>query len=232
MSQAGTVTRLAVRELWMTFRLLLVLFAWVAAGAVAGLVPGAPTVILARLAIGLGAATILSAVTAAWSMGAERAAGRAGWLVTRSVDRGTYLVGWYLAVTTVSLVGLLLAASLGWLSVTGALGPGAGMAFAAAMLGVATTTLAAIALGLLAGALLRPPLAAAVTVLGCAALATAALVADAGVAGVVPGAGHVLVARAGTESIVGDALRAAGIGLALAGVLLVLARVALERTEL
>lgn len=224
--------RLAVRELWMTFRLLFVLFAWVSAGAVVGLVPGAPSVTLERLAIGLGAASVVSAAVGAWSMGAERQAGRTGWLVTRTVPRGTYLVGWYAALVGVALIGLGLAAALGWLSLAGA--PGAAMwpKFGAAILAVACTAAAAIALGLLLGALVRPWLAAGLTLLVCAAAGAGAWLA-ADPVGALPRGGHVLLARvAGTEPIVPDALRAAGIALALAAMLLILARVALERTEL
>ncbi len=224
--------RLAVRELWMTFRLFLVLFAWVAAGAVVGLVGGAPSVTLGRLAIGLAVASVVSAVVAAWSLAAERRAGRTGWLVTRAVPRGTYLVGWYAAIAGVALVGLGLAAALGWLSLAGAPAAGIWPEFGAATLAVGCTTAAAIALGLLLGALLRPWLAAGLTLGACAAAGAGAWVAADQLDGL-PRGGHVLLARvAGTEPIVPDALQAAGIGLALAAFLLVLARVALERSEL
>ena len=224
--------RLAIRELWMTFRLLLVLFAWVSAGAVVGLVPGAPSVTLARLAIGLGVASVVSAVVAAWSIAAERRAGRTGWLVTRAVPRGTYLVGWYAALAGVALIGLGLAAALGWLSLAGAPAATIWPKFGAATLAVGCTTAAAIALGLLLGALLRPWLAAGLTLLVCAAAGAGAWLAAERL-GALPRGGHVLLTRvAGQEPIVPDALRAAGIGLALAAFLLILARVALERTEL
>jgi hypothetical protein len=232
MSQARTVTALAVRELWMSFRLLLVLFAWVAAGAAVGLLPGSPADELARLAVGFGAAAVLSAAVAAWSLADERRAGRAGWLVTRSVARGTYLVGWFGAVAGTVVVGLGVAALLGWLSVSALPGAVDPAGVAAAVLAAGATATAAVALGLALGALL-PRGAAATVVIVVAILLTAAVVGIPALRPWLPGSGNVLLAAAaGVGTVVPDALRAAGIGLALAALVLVTARVSLERAEL
>jgi hypothetical protein len=231
-SQAGVVTRLAVRELWITFRLMLLLVAFVGAGAAVALLPAALPVTMQRLAIGLGAATVLVALIAAWSLADERRQGRAGWLVARSVSRGTLLGGWFAALSSVALAGLAAAAVLGWLAASGVslrLDPGA---FAVLLVATASTVAAAAALGLLAGAIFRPMLAVGVAVVGCAApLAVAWLVPQAG--GLVPGSAFLELAALTDGPIsLADAWRSAGAALIAAGLLLVLGRVALGRVEL
>lgn len=232
MSQAGVVTRLAVRELWITFRLMLLLVAFVGAGAAVALLPAALPVTMQRLAIGLGAATALVAVTAAWSLADERRQGRAGWLVARSVSRGTLLGGWFVAVSSVALAGLAAAAVLGWLAASGVslrLDPAA---FAVLMAATGATVVAAAALGLLAGAVFRPMLAVLVAALGCAAaLAAAWFLPQAG--GLVPGSAFLeLAALTEGPILVADAWRSAGAALIAACLLLVIGRIGLSRAEL
>ncbi len=230
MSQATTVARLATRELWMTFRLLLVLLVAIGAGAVVGLLPAPLPEAMARLAAGLGLAIVVAAAVAAWSMAEERLSGRAGWLVTRAVARSTYLVGWYGALVVVGAAGLAGGAVLGWLAIpAGSVEVAeylAVIAAAAAALGLA------IAVGLLAGALLRPRPAMTVTIAACV-IAAIVVVTLPTAAVWLPGGALMLLARAAEpEPIVADALRAAGIGLALAAGVLIGCRVALERTDL
>ena len=176
MSQATVVTRLAVRELWITFRLLALLAGFIGVGALVALLPAPLSAVMERLAIGLGVAATLAGAVAAWSFADERSRGRAAWLVTRSVSRGTLLAGWFAAIALLALAGTAVAALLGWLTASAvSLQLDAG-AFAALFAGVAATVLAAIALGLLIGTLLRGPLAAGVTVIvgaGLGALAWA-----------------------------------------------------------
>jgi hypothetical protein len=230
-SQSSTVARLATRELWMTFRLLLVLIVTVGAGAVVGLLPATPAQALARLAAGLGVAIGVAAAVAAWSLAEERVSGRAGWLVTRSVGRGTYVAGWFGALVLVAGAGLVAGAVLGWLSVASTAAVDA-TEYAAAIVAVAATLVVGVAAGLLAGALLRPPAATIVTVVVCAA-ATAAVVLVPDLARWLPGGGIALLAGvAGADAATADSLRAAGIGLALAAVTLVICRIAFERADL
>jgi hypothetical protein len=231
-SQATTVARLAARELWMTFRLLLLLIVSVGAGAVVGLLPAPLPTTMARLAAGLTIAIIVAAAVAAWSIAEERVSGRAGWLVTRSVARSTYLVGWYVALVLVPLIGILAGVGLGWLAIP----PGSAAVDPAEYLAVSAAILAglgaAVAAGLFVGALLRPSGAMLLTVLACAGVAGAAIGLPEA-APWLPGGGVVLLSRVSrAEHVTAEALRAAGIGLALAAVVLVVARVALERTDL
>jgi len=232
MSQAGTVAWLALRELWMSFRLLVVLIAHVVAGAVVGLLPAFARDSVARLAIGLGLATLVTAAVAAWSMADERLTGRAGWLITRTVPRGTYLAGWFVALALVAIVGVIAAGVLGWLAIGSAAPGGDRLALPAAMVGVAASTAAAAALGLLCGSLLRPRAAAAAAVAACGVVGALAWLAAAPEPWV-PGAAHLLLARlVDADAVIPNALRAAGIGLALTSALLITARAALDRSDL
>lgn len=232
MNQATVVTRLAVRELWITFRLLALLAGFIGVGALVALLPAPLPAVMERLAIGLGVAAILAGAVAAWSFADERSRGRAAWLVTRSVSRGTLLAGWFAAVALLALAGTAVAGLLGWLSASAvSLRLDAG-AFATLIVGVAATVLTAIAIGLLIGTLLRGPIAAGVTVAvgtGLGALAWAIP----GAGAFVPGAAMVDLAGLAEGVVAGVAgLRAAGAALLATALLLVIARLVLERAEL
>jgi hypothetical protein len=231
-SQAGTVTRLALRELWISFRLLLILVAFVGVGAAVALLPAPASVSLERVAVGFGAATAMTAAMAAWSLSDERTSGRAGWLVTRSVARGTYLLGWFAALGGVALVGITASAGLTWLAVGAAAFTLQPVEYAAACAGIAAAVCAAIALGLVAGCIARPPLAAVLAVGGCACVAAVTLLLP-DAATWSPGGAHLALAEAAASGAsVAPALRAAGTALVLAALLLSLARMAFERAEL
>ncbi len=232
MTAAGVVARVAVRELWMTFRLLLVLVAFVGGSAVVVLLPSSPSVTLDRMAIGLGIATVAGAAVAAWSIAAERETGRAGWLVTRSISRGIYVIGWALGLVAIGVAGTVGAAALGWLTLTGfAVDLDAG-SYSAVVLAVATSVAAAMTLGLAVGALLPPAPAAGVAALLCAGAGLLVVLASGGSSSV-PGAAYLLFSRlVGADAVLPDALRAAGVGLVQTAILLAIARAAMERAEL
>ena len=229
MSQAGVVARLAWRELWITFRMLLVLVAFVGVGALVVLLSGSPGAIFERAAVGLGAATVVVAAVTAWSVAEERVSGRTGWLVTRSVSRWTYLFGWFGALLSISLVGLAAAAFLAWMAAASALASPDPAELAAAFAGITAGVTAAIALGLLIAALARPFLASLLAALGCALVGGAALVIPRA-AVLLPEALLANVPAPG--SVLDDALRAAGLALVVCALLLSLARLAAERVEL
>lgn len=232
MRQLGTVAWLAVRELWITFRLLLVLTAFVGTGVIVALLPAPPGVSLARLGIGLGLASGLAACVAAWSVADERMLGRTGWLVARSVARGTYLAGWFGAMAGLVLAGVAVAGVLGWLAIAGVPIGIQPATLALALSAVAATALAAIALGMVVGSVLPRLASAGLVAVICIAAGVATWLA-AGSMALLPGAAFSLLARvAGPEANPSAALSAAGIGLSLAAVLLVAARVALEQAEL
>lgn len=228
MSQTGVVAWLAVRELWISFRLLALLAAYIGVGALVALLPAPASTTLARLSVGLAAAMIVGAGIAADALGTERSLGRAAWLVTHSITRGTVLVGWFVAVAGVSLIGLAAAAALGWLAASPSAPQLDGAAFVAVVAGVAATSLAMVAIGLLLGTLLEPvPAMVAAVVVGLL-LAAAAFT-------VLPEAAVPLAALAELQSLdrpVAAGVQGAGIGLAITAVALVLARAALGRVDL
>ena len=224
------VTRLAVRELWITFRLVVMLVAFVAVGATVALLPAALPVTMQRFAAGLGAATLLVGATAAWSIADERAHGRAGWLVTRSVSRGTLLGGWFVAITAIALVGLAAAAILGWLAASGVSLRLEPMAFAALLGAVAATIVTAVALGLLSGTVFGPRLAAVASIAVSVVLVAAAWLLP---GGLVPGAAFLELAALSEGPVaIAAEWRSAGVSLLAAAILLGLARLALSRAEL
>lgn len=228
MSQVGVVTRLAIRELWISFRLLALLAAHVGVGAVVALLPAPPATTLTRLAVGLGAAMVVGCAIAADALSSERALGRASWLVTRSISRATLIVGWFVALSGVALVGLVAAAILGWLTVTRPVPPAEPAAFLAVMVGIGAMCLAGVAVGLLVGSLLRPFLAAvAALVIGIALVAVATAMAP---SWAVPLAA--LRDLPALERPIGAGLQGAGIFLSVTAAALVAARVALVRVDL
>lgn len=226
------VTRLAVRELWITFRLLAMLAGFIGVGALVALLPAPLPTVLERLALGLGAASILSGAVAAWSFADERARGRAAWLVTRSVSRGTLLAGWFAALAGLALAGTAVAGLLGWLTASAVSLRLDAVTFAGPLVGGAATVLVAIALGLLLGTVLRGRVAiGAMVAIGLGLGVLAWLVPGAG--DMVPGAALADLAsvREGAAAPVAG-LRAAGASLVATAVLLVAARLLLERAEL
>lgn len=228
MSQTLVVTRLAVRELWITFRMLLLLAVYVGVGAAVALLPAPPGVTLERLAIGLAAAMVVGTAVAAEAIATERVLGRAGWLVTRSIARGTLLAGWFLALAALTLVGVAAAGTLGWLAIAAPLRPTEPIAYVAVIAGAAAQALVGVGAGLVIGSILRPLPAAAVAV----------LVSGIGVAGsqiLLPEASlplRVLADLADAERPLTAGVRATGIGLGVAAATTVLARLALSRAEL
>lgn len=233
MSQAVTVARLTLRELWMTFRLLVVLVVFVGISAFAVLLPAAPSVILDRLATGLVVATVMSAGVAAWTIADERRSDRAGWIVTRSVSRQAYLHGVFAGLTVVAVAGVAASVLLGWSTTFSLPVPVDPPSILAVMLAVATTVSISIAVGLVAGALLpRLPAAMAAIVL-VAGMAAAGPIAGWSPGWLRPDAAFLLVAGLMESNTVPfDAIRVAGLGLVGAAMVLLLAGAAIERAEL
>ena len=228
MSQTGVVTRLALREMWISFRLLLLLAAYVGGGAVVALLPAPPSALLVRLAIGVAGAMVAGAAIAGWSLSRERALGRAAWLATRSIPRATILVGWFVALTLISVLGIVAVAVLGWLAASAPAARLEPLAFAATFVAIGCGAIGLLALGLLIGTLLRPSAAALV-----AALAGIALVGGPWLA--VPGLAIPIEALAELPRLaspVSVALQGAGASLALAAFMLLAARMAIERADL
>jgi hypothetical protein len=239
LSRFVTLTGMALRELWISFRLLLVLGAFLLAGLPAALLPpvlspdlaGAPPDPLAWLAVATAAALALAAAVAAATLATERRRGTAAWMAARAVSRSTIALSWFAAFALVIVVGLVPLAMVAWL-VFGPFLLGEAGALVAATAASACAGCAALAIGLLAGAVLpRWPAAAAAALAGAILLVPPAF----GQAGPwwLPSDGLRVLAELDTATRpVADSLRAAGAALGLAAVVLVGMVVTFERADL
>ncbi len=228
MSQTRVVAGLAVRELWMSFRLIVILAAYLGAGVLVALVPAAPSAVLLRLAIGLAIAAVAGAATAAWSLSHERQLGRVGWLAARSIERRTIIGGWFVALAALTTAGTLGAGLLGWAAAGGPVARLDAAAFALLIAGIACGGYALLAGGLALGSVLQPRLATAAALATGGAAVTLTWVATPTVA--LPAEALSMLAR--LDRPISVALQGAGVSLAAAVALLVLAAVALGRVDL
>lgn len=233
------LTWMALRQLWISFRLLPVLGALLLAGLPVALLPrimspdlaGAPPDPLTWTGGAIAAALSFTAAIAAATLAGERRRGTAAWMATRAVPRPTIALSWFVAFGLLLLVGLAPAGVVVWLSVEAFL-PGGPWSLAAAMASTACAGLAAISLGLLAGATLPWLISAVGTALASAALLLPPVLGQAGWWWLPADGLRVLATLDTAARPVADALRAGGLGLGLAAVLLVLAVVAFERADL
>jgi hypothetical protein len=226
-----TVAWLAVRELWISYRLMLVVGGFVASGAVVALLPAAPSAMTARLAVGFAVATGIAGIVSAWSLSAERRQRRAAWLVGRGVPRASIVMSWFAAVSLAALLGLVPSGALAWQVIVPA-APSEGIAYAATIAAIGGGVLVAVAAGQLAGAILPPAVAALGTLLAWGAATTGSWL-NPDVAAYLPGAGLVLLAELPDAARpIAQALVGAGVALGATAALLVLASAAFERVDL
>jgi hypothetical protein len=236
----ATLVGLALRELWLSYRLLAILVALVAAALPVALLPQLPTVTLlgaqlerpAWFAAGLAGALALLAGIAAGTLAGERHRGTMAWLAVRAVPRTTVLLAWFGAFALVLALGLAASAALAASSLGDANVASRPTAFIAVSGAIAAAGLAATASGLLVGTLLRPV---------AAVLTTLVLVGGTLLAAALgppewsplPAAGLAVLAGFGEAARpIADATRASGTALAIAAGLLLLASARLERVDL
>jgi hypothetical protein len=230
---AFTLTRMAVRELWISFRLLLLLALPVIAGLVALLLSPDPDRTQLALAWGMGVVAVLASglAAAAWAM--ERRRGTAGWLSMRAVPRASILIAWFVGLAVPMLVGIAAGSLLVWLGTgTQPSPPLDTPAYATIVGAAAAAALEALAIGLLFGSLLPPIVAAVFAVLGSAALLGAGLfiVTE---PPLIPTAGIGLLAQAmDLLRPMADGLQALGLGLTLTGLVLGVALLVFDRVDL
>ena len=244
MRRFGTVTGLALRELWISYRLLLAVGVLVAAALPSALLPHTTPALAASpfesplewFAIGLALALGVIGGMAAAALSRERRRGSAGWLVIRAVPRPVILLGWFAAFVVLLAAGLLPAATLVWLTVAvPASDVGDVWPFAAPLIGAWAAGAAAVAIGLLIGALLTPWPAGLLTLLVTAGILLAAVlgVAPQLSAAPAPVAGLAILGDLPNQARpVADALRASGTSLLVAAGALILATAALGRADL
>jgi hypothetical protein len=244
MRRFGTVTGLALRELWISFRLLLAVGVIIAAALPSALLPHTTPALAATplesplewFAIGLALALGVIGGMAAAALSQERRRGSAGWLVIRAVPRPVILLGWFAAFLVLLVAGLLPAATLVWLTVAA---PASDVSdawpFAAPLIGALAAGAAAVAIGLLIGALLNPWPAGLLTLLVTTGLLLAAVLGAAPelTSAPAPVAGLAILGDLPNQARpVADALRASGTSLLVAAGALILATAALGRADL
>lgn len=240
MTRLAPVTGLALHELWISFRLLVVVGLLLLASLPAALLPstltpsvaGAPPGALGWFSVALAVALSLAAAVAAATVARERRRGTAGWLAVRAVPRSSILIAWFVAFAALELASLVPTGLIGWLSLENALPPGGPAPFAAALAAIAAAGFAGLAIGHIAGSFLRPILAAMAALL----LTAPALVGSAAelwdLPGLPSGGFAVLAGLATDRRPIADSLLAAGAALALTALLLVMADAAFERADL
>ena len=243
MSRLLTVTGLALRELWISFRLLIAVGAVVISALPMALLSNRPEDLLGEswtplqlFAVGLAVALSLVGALAAAALSGERRRGTIGWLVSRSVPRALVVLGWFSAFALVLLLGLAPAGVLVWLTLGTATDALTGPAsLTVPLLACWAAGAAAVALGLLLGSLL-PRLPAALLTM---AVAAAALVPAA--AGLAPDLAAPPAPAAGLAVIgslleaarpIADSLRSAWLSLVGAASVLVLGAAMLGRADL
>jgi len=228
-----TLTRMAVRELWISFRLLLLLALPIAVGLLALLFPPDSGITQPALALGLAAVATAAAGVAAAAWASERRRGTAGWLSLGAVPRASILIAWFAGLALPLLVGTAAGGLLVWLGTGVAPDPPLDALSYASLVGAAAVAaLQALAIGILFGSFLRPIAAAALAVVASGALLAAGLLVSPEPP-LVPTAGLGLLAQA-TDLLrpLAEGLQALGIGLTLTGLLLGAALLIFNRVDL
>ena len=239
MTRLRTLTGMALREMWISFRLIAVIGLPMIGGmAVIALPPDVAGVTAIGgagfwYAIVAAAAICVASAIAAGTMANERHRGTVAWMAVRAVPRSAVLLSWFLA------FGILLAAGIGigsvgaWLAaVARADAPPNVVPFAIAILAAGGVALAGVAAGLLIGALLRTIPAVVVALVLCGVLLAVSIVLPLGSA-LLPTEGIRLLAHLDDAARpISDGLRSTGLALAIAAALLVLGGAALERSDL
>ena len=239
MTRLGTLTGMALREMWISFRLMPVIGLPMIGGMAVILLPPDVAGVTAIggagfwFAIVAGAAISVAAAIAAGTIALERQRGTVAWMAVRAVPRSAVLLSWFLAFGILVAAGIAIGSVGAWLAaLTRADSPPDVVPFAAAVLAAGGVALAGVAVGLLIGALLRPIPAVLLALALCGAALALSVAVPLGGA-LLPTEGIRLLAHLDDATRpIGDALRSTGLALALAAALLVLGAAALERSDL
>lgn len=231
--RAASLTWLALRELWMSYRFLGLLAVGLASGIVASLMQPLPSDLVRWLAWGLAAGACLGAGVAGWVVADERRRGRMAWLAVRSVPRSATLFAWFGALALPLLAGVAGSGLAAWLANPIAQSDGVDpVTYGLLLVAAATVLLEALAAGVLAGTLWSPLPAATGGLLAAALLVGLGLLGS-GEPPLGPLAGIGLLANLPSlVRPVSDALASTGVGLAGVAVLLAGAAAAISRRDL
>jgi ABC-type transport system involved in multi-copper enzyme maturation permease subunit len=238
-TRLGTLTQMALREMWISFRLIAVIGVPMVGGLAVIALPSEVAGVTAIggagfwYAIAAAAAICISSALAAGTIADERERGTLAWMAVRAVPRAAVLLSWFVAFGMLLAAGIAIGSVGAWLAaVARAEAPLDVIPFAAAVVATAGLALVGVACGLLIGTLLRSvPAILVVLALGAALLAASIVTPLGGDLRPTEGIGLLAHLDAAARPI-GSALQSTGLALAAAAVLLVLAGVVLERSEL
>ena len=239
MSRLLALVGLAAHELWISYRLLLLLTLPLLGGLAVGAIPAELAGLRAVdgaarwYAISLCASVGIGAAVVSGTLAAERRRGTIAWMVVRAVPRSAVQLAWFIVVGGVMVFGIALGAAAAWLTATERLAeiPDAAP-LVAATIAAAAAALVALAAALVVAALPLAPVPAALLalLLSVGMLASAVLVP---LTAPLPNGGLGLLADlSGSARPIADALQSTGTALVAVAVLLVLAVVTLDRADL
>lgn len=239
MSRLPALLRLALHELWISYRLIPIIGLPTVAGAFVSLVPAdlaAPGAVAGSahwLAIGLAVALPVVGAVAAATLAAERGRGTLAWMAVRAVPRSSVVVAWFLGFALLLAIGVALGAAGAWLAaLERAETPPDPGPFMFAVTGTIFIGLLVIALGLLIASRLAARPAALLTALVSATALVVTLVLPQADHQLPTGALAVLYGLDQATRPISDAVRSAGLSLAATAVLLVFAAAGTERADL
>jgi ABC-type transport system involved in multi-copper enzyme maturation permease subunit len=239
MRRLSTLTRMALHELWISFRLIPLIGLPVVGGMLVSAVPpefaGETAVGGASFwyAVAAGVAICVASGLAALTIAHERHRGTAAWMAVRAVPRSTVLFSWFLAFAILLVAGLALGSVGAWLAAIGrAESPPDPLPFAAAVAATAAMALAAVAVGLMIGTALPILPAALLAVAVSTPMVVAAFLMPFSTLPLPIGGLGLLAHLDSVGRPVASALQSTGAALAASAVLLVLAGTGLERSDL
>jgi hypothetical protein len=230
---------MALRELWISFRLIPVVGLPILAGMAVIAMPaelgGASAIAGAGFwfAVGAGASICVAASLAASTLAHERRRGTVAWMAVRAVPRSAVLVSWFVGFGLLLVGGIVVGSVGAWLAaISRAEAPIDPIPFMAAVAALACTALVTLAAALCAGTILGRGVAAILVLLASGAFVAATILGPPE-GWLLPTTGIGLLADLGSAARpIGDALRSGGTALAGAAVLLLLAAAVLERADL
>lgn len=239
MSRLLALVGLAAHELWISYRLLLLLTLPLLGGLAVGAIP--PDLAGLRAvdgaarwyAVSLCASVGIGAAVVSGTLAAERRRGTIAWMVVRAVPRSTVQLAWFVVVGGVMVVGIALGATAAWLTAIEQLAeiPDAAP-LVAATIAAAAAALVALAAAMVVGALPLTPGPATLLslLLSVGMLATSVMVP---LTAPLPTGGLGLLADLSRSTRpIADAFQSTGTALVAIAILLVLAVVTLDRADL
>ena len=239
MNRYRTLSWMAIREMWISFRLIGVLGLPLLGGLLAIVAPPDLAAVTAVgsaafwYAVGASVAIAVAAGLAARTMADERRRGTVAWMAVRAVPRSAVFLSWFIAFGLLLAAGIVLGSIGAWLAaLSHAEATPDAIPYGAAVGATIGAGLAAVALGLLIGTVLpATPGTILAGALGAAAVAAAIALAPGALPGPVGGIGLLAHLDAARRPL-GDAMGSAGVALATTSVLLILGVAGLERSDL